>query len=62
MSVDIARKGKDISGYIIHEIDDITVLVAPFLNSQFGELAVVAKGLTGRKIVAVFNAKSVEIK
>ncbi|MDE0845325.1 MAG: hypothetical protein ACJ05G_02430 [Actinomycetota bacterium] len=62
MSVDIARKGKDISGYIIHEIDGIRVLVAPFLNSQFGELALVAKGLTGRKIVAVFNAASSEIK
>jgi hypothetical protein len=62
MSVDIARKGKDISGYVIHEFDGIRVLVAPFLNSQFGELGLVARGLTGRKIVAVFNAVSGEIQ
>ena len=62
MSVDIARKGKDISGYIVHELDGIRVFVAPFLNSQFGELALVAKGFTGRKIVAVFNAASGEMK
>ncbi|MDG1196534.1 MAG: hypothetical protein P8R36_07085 [Actinomycetota bacterium] len=62
MSVDIPRKGKNLSGYIIHEIDDITVLVDPFLNSQFGELVVIVKGLAGRKIVAVFDAKSGEIK